>query len=108
MMARADSPNDVFVVPVVSRADYPAFCRLSVDCPSPAPDFDAWLKRIRDGLQQMRALGKGAVEVTVDPQQMAAWCLVNKREVNTHGRAAYAAIVYADLHRKPDSHGPPQ
>lgn len=104
MMARADSPNDVFVVPVVSRADYPAFCRMSIDCPRPAPDFDAWLKRVRDGLQQVRALGKVAVEVTIDPKRLAAWCRLHKLKVNSHSRAAYAAVVYAEMHRKADSH----
>ncbi len=71
------------------REDYEAFKLLSPD-DSDLPDtFDEWLKLASQEIKYLKANNIIVKEVTIDPEEFAAYCRASGVDPNSHTRAAF-------------------
>lgn len=88
------APGEEQAVLWPSEMDYPRFVEVSTD--SPLASYAEFVARAQPMVDAMRAEGLQVIIVQPDPDRMAAWCRSNFGKVDTHARAAYAAVMALD------------
>lgn len=79
----------------LTEAAYPRFLEVIADRERFTDRFEDWRRIAQRRFDDFRARGFDPVKVTVDPEEMLAWCQANGRAVDSNGRAAFANFKLA-------------
>lgn len=79
------------VLGFVAEADYAKFLQVVADPQDFPPTHAAFNARYQQVLGMAKATGLPVVELTIDPQELAAWCATQGMPVNRLARQAFNA-----------------
>jgi hypothetical protein len=88
------------VVAFVSREDYADFRAVCADGDALPSDYKIFLKSYNEEIGALRASGVSPTQMSIKPNEMAAWCKSHGHAVDAKGRAAYTNFIFAGLNIK--------
>jgi len=90
-------------VPWVRKEDWAAFVAIMKDGDDSPISWEVFNQRSEDFERQRTAEGHTVVRAYIDPETFPRWCAEHGHQVDSKGRAAFAAHVAAEKHGRNDS-----
>ncbi|MBF0602177.1 MAG: hypothetical protein HQL07_00620 [Nitrospirae bacterium] len=72
------------------REDYPALLSIFTDASSLYRDYDSWLKKAEDLVNQITASGKRAIKAEINPNDFPGWCRDRGIDIDANARNRFA------------------